>query len=82
MICLCQTINLLCHDGKKYQLVAWTRNVTDPENARLNMIPSLEWEMQEPYFRKITRCQQEGRDYQTYLKEASCYFSAAKMSGS
>lgn len=48
--------------GKKYQLVAWTRNVTDPENARLNMIPSLEWEIQEPYFREITRCQQEEKE--------------------
>ena len=31
---------------KKYQLVAWTENVTDPENARLSMIPSLECEVQ------------------------------------
>lgn len=30
---------------KNYQLVAWTGNVADKENARLYMIPSLECEM-------------------------------------
>ena len=32
--------------GRKYQLVAWTENITDSENARLYMIPSLECEVQ------------------------------------
>ena len=31
---------------RKYQLVAWTENITDKENARLRMIPSLECEVQ------------------------------------
>ena len=31
---------------RKYQLVAWTQNITDKENARLYMIPSLECEVQ------------------------------------
>ena len=31
---------------KKYQLVAWTKNINDKENARLYMIPSLESEVQ------------------------------------
>jgi hypothetical protein len=31
---------------RKYQLVAWTENITDNENARLYMIPSLECEVQ------------------------------------
>ena len=31
---------------KKYQLVAWTENITDKEDARLYMIPSLECEVQ------------------------------------
>ena len=31
---------------RKYQLVAWTQNVNDNENARLYMIPSLECEVQ------------------------------------
>ena len=30
---------------KKYQLVAWTRNIADKENGRLYMIPSLESEV-------------------------------------
>ena len=31
---------------RNYQLVAWTQNITDNENARLYMIPSLECEVQ------------------------------------
>ena len=31
---------------RKYQLVAWTQNITDKEDARLRMIPSLECEVQ------------------------------------
>ena len=31
---------------KKYQLVAWTRNIADKENAKVFMIPSLENEVQ------------------------------------
>lgn len=31
---------------RKYQLVAWTENITDKEDARLRMIPSLECEVQ------------------------------------
>ena len=31
---------------KKYQLVAWTENICEVENARLRMIPSLESEVQ------------------------------------
>ena len=31
---------------RKYQLVAWTQDITDNENARLYMIPSLECEVQ------------------------------------
>ena len=31
---------------RKYRLVAWTQNITDNENARLYMIPSLESEVQ------------------------------------
>ena len=49
---------------KKYQLVAWTRNVADKENARLTMIPSLAYEMQEPYFEEIGRCMQEQKKQQ------------------
>ena len=31
---------------RNYQLVAWTENITDKEDARLYMIPSLECEVQ------------------------------------
>ena len=31
---------------RNYQLVAWTQNITDKEDARLYMIPSLECEVQ------------------------------------
>ena len=44
---------------KKYQLVAWTRKATDKENARLTMIPSLAYEMEEPFIEEIGRCMQE-----------------------
>ena len=44
---------------KKYDLVAWTENVTDPENARLYLLPSLDWDMQGPYFAEISKCQEE-----------------------
>lgn len=47
------------NEKKKYQLVAWTRNVTDQKEPEVRMIPSLHLEMQEPYFREIGRCQQE-----------------------
>ena len=47
---------------KKYELVAWTENVNHPENARLYMIPSLDWEMQAPYFNEIGECHSAMRD--------------------
>lgn len=45
--------------GKKYQLVAWTENISDKEKGRLHMLPSLEFEMRAPYFEQISRFQQE-----------------------
>lgn len=47
------------NEKKKYQLVAWTRNVTGQTEPEIRMIPSLHLEMQEPYFKEIGRCQQE-----------------------
>ena len=46
---------------KKYQMVAWTENVTDREKSKLYMIPSLHFEMQAPYFDEISRCREEVR---------------------
>lgn len=48
-------------DKKKYQLVAWTRNVKGQDDPEIRMIPSLHLDMQEPYFKEISRCQQEKR---------------------
>ena len=44
---------------KKYQLVAWTKNITDKENARLYMIPSLESEVRASLIDDIARIQIE-----------------------
>ena len=44
---------------KKYQLVAWTRNITDQENARLYMVPSVEYELLEPFIAEVTECRKE-----------------------
>ena len=38
---------------KNYELVAWTRNISDAENARLVMIPSLECEVQADLFNDL-----------------------------
>ena len=38
---------------KKYELVAFTRNVTDPENTTLHMITELELELLRPTYDKI-----------------------------
>ena len=39
---------------KKYQLVAWTVNVSDNENGRLHMLPSLECEVQSDLVTDLT----------------------------
>lgn len=44
---------------KKYQLVAWTKNIADKENARLYAVPSLEQELQGPFIDEICRCRGE-----------------------
>lgn len=40
---------------KKYQLVAWTRNVKENDGPEIRMIPSLLHEMEEPYSTEIRR---------------------------
>ena len=44
---------------RNYQLVAWTENVTDNENARLYMIPSLESEVQASLIEDIAQIHKE-----------------------
>ena len=48
-------------EKKKYELVAWTRNLEGRDTPEIRMIPSLHHEMQEPYYREITRCREEER---------------------
>ena len=42
--------------GKKYQLVAWTKNITDNENARLYVIPSVKNDLIEPLITEVNKC--------------------------
>ena len=44
---------------KKYQLVAWTRNITDKENARLYVIPSVENDLLEPMITEVSQCRKQ-----------------------
>lgn len=44
---------------KKYQLVAWTRNSSDKENARLYVVPSVEIELLEPLITEVSECRKE-----------------------
>ena len=48
---------------KKYQLVAWTKNITDKENARLYVVPSVKLDLDEPLIKEVTECRkQEEKD--------------------
>lgn len=44
---------------KKYQLVAWTKNITDKENARLYVVPSVELDLIEPLIAEVTECRRQ-----------------------
>ena len=44
---------------KKYQLVAWTNNITDGENARLYVIPSVEHDLTEHLITEVTECRNQ-----------------------
>ena len=46
-------------EKKKYELVAWTRNLEGRDTPEIRMIPSLHHEMQEPYYHEIEKCQEE-----------------------
>ena len=48
---------------KKYQLVAWTKNIADKENARLYVVPSVKLDLIEPLIKEVTACRkQEKKD--------------------
>ena len=48
-------------EKKKYELVAWTRNLEGRDTPEIRMIPSLHHQMQEPYYHEIEKCQVEER---------------------
>ena len=48
---------------KNYELVAWTRNISDAENARLVMIPSLECEVQADLIKDLGNIHREEYKY-------------------
>ena len=52
---------------RKYQLVAWTENVSDIENARLYMIPSLECELQASLVSDLVFIHQEENKYHGHI---------------
>ena len=41
---------------KKYQLVAWTKNITDKEKARLYVVPSVKYDLIEPLIKEVDEC--------------------------
>ena len=62
---------------KKYQLVAWTRNVGKSE-VEVRMIPQLHHQTQEYLFDGITACQRKGKSAlkrRTHLLEQSADFN-------
>ena len=44
---------------KKYELVAWTRNITNKEKARLYVVRSVENDLLEPLITKVSECRRE-----------------------
>ena len=52
----CPTFNHYVMMEKKYQLVAWTKNITDKENARLYVVPSVKSDLIEPLIKEVTAC--------------------------
>ena len=52
---------------KKYQLVAWTKHITDRENARLYVVPSVELELTEPLITEITECRRQEENDRGYI---------------
>ena len=44
---------------KKYQLVAWTKNITDKDNARLYVVPSVKHDLDEPLIKEVSECRRQ-----------------------
>lgn len=56
-------------EKKKYELVAWTRNLEGRETPEVRMIPTLHHEMQEPYYQEIARCRDEEKKRSGFIDE-------------
>ena len=67
---------------KKYQLVAWTKNINDKENARLHLIPSVELDLQEHLIKELNKCQMllEANNGHLTLKLARRFIRAYEQS--
>ena len=70
---------------KKYELVAWTRNITDQENARLNAVPDVMIDLLEPLIDKVCECRWEQERNDGYIdpklarKFAKVYYQSAQL---
>ena len=70
---------------KKYQLVAWTENVRDGRNVRLDVVPSVENELIEAYANEVEECRRRlkkngGRmDRQTAERFVRVYEQSARF---
>ena len=69
----------------KYELVAWTKNITDTDNARLYVAPSVELELISPQIDAISKCRMELEANHGHItlklarKFARTYEEAAKL---
>lgn len=70
---------------KKYELVAWTRNITDQENARLNAVPDVMIDLLEPLIDEVSECRWEQERNAGYIdlelarRFARVYYQAAQL---
>ena len=63
----CLTFNHYVMMEKKYQLVAWTKNITDKENARLYVTPSVKYDLIEPLIKEVTECRKQQKKDGGYI---------------
>ena len=52
---------------KKYQLVAWTRNITDKDNARVYLVPSVKSDLIEPLAKELAECRKQEEEDGGYI---------------
>lgn len=70
---------------KKYELVAWTRNITNQENARLNAVPDVMIDLLEPLIDEVSeyRWEQECNggyiDPELARRFAKVYYQSAQL---